>query len=277
MPYRRTVRYASPLVAWHELVLTEPAPDWSTVYRAESPRLLVLGSRWIEVEQRGRRFFCDALTPLALTAETPYRTRQPFVGQRSIVLVFDSGDADALHRAAQVRLSPTAQWRLARCRAALDHGVPDPLGFEEELLMLPLVACQGGAAEAHSDADAQHGSGHVADRTTDRAVERARELLAFDPSSSHSLHEVARAVAVSPFHLTRCFKRTNGIGMHGYRTRLRMGLALSRLGEGENDLTRLALDLGYSSHSHFTAAFGAYFGVSPSRAREQLTQRARIR
>jgi len=32
------------------------------------------------------------------------------------------------------------------------------------------------------------------------------------------------------------------------------------------DLTEAALDAGFSSHSHFTAAFTAEFGVPPSRA-----------
>jgi AraC-like DNA-binding protein len=32
-------------------------------------------------------------------------------------------------------------------------------------------------------------------------------------------------------------------------------------------LTRLALDLGYSSHSHFTASFRRAFGLTPSAAR----------
>jgi AraC-like DNA-binding protein len=276
MPYHRTVRFASPLVAWHELVLSEPAPDWSHVYRPESPRLLVPGTRWIEAEQHGRRFFSDALTPLVLTPEVPYRTRQPFVGQRSVVLVFQRGDGGVLQRAAQVRFNPMSLWRLARCRAVLDGGVPDPLGFEEELLML-LPTAEGGSLTGACDAVTQHVSGQIADRRSARAVERARELLAFDPSSSPSLHEIAQAVEASPFHLARCFKRANGIGLHGYRTRLRMGLALSRIGEGESNLTMLALDLGYSSHSHFTAVFRAYFGVPPGRARELLIRRARIR
>lgn len=260
MPFHRIVRFLSPLVAWYELVLAESAPDWSSSYRAETPRLLVPGTRWIEAEQRGRRFVCDALTPLILVPDEPYRTRQPFAGQRSIVLVFESGDGGPQWRAGRLRFSTAAQWRLARCRAALDRGVPDRLGFEEQMLALLPTAFENGYA-----------------RSGDRKVERAREYLASDPSSDASLLEIARAVAVSPFHLARCFKRDNGIGLHGYRTRLRMGLALASLGDGADDLTRLALDLGFSSHSHFTAAFRAHFGVAPSRARVLLASRARIR
>lgn len=258
MPYRRTVRYASPLVAWHELVLEASAPAWSDTYHAESPRLLIPGSRWIEAEQRGQRFFCDALSPLALTPEVPYRTRQPHRGQRSVVLVFEGGEGGLLGRDVRPRLGPAAQWRLARCRAAIDQGAPDQLALEEALLALLPAA----------DEDCV---------SVDRAVERARERLACDPTAPHSLHDIAQAVAVSPFHLARRFKRVNGIGLHGYRTRLRMALALARLGDGEEDLTGLAFDLGYSSHSHFTAAFRRHFGAPPSHARALLAGGAGFR
>jgi AraC-like DNA-binding protein len=201
---------------------------------------------------------CDALTPLVLTPDLPYRARQPFAGQRSTVLVMDGA---ALGQLAPLRLDPAAHWRLACCRAALEQGEPDRLAFEEVLLGL-LPQAQAAASDA--------------DRTSDRAVERARELLASDPSSSRSLSDIAQAVAASPFHLARRFKRANGVGLHRYRTRLRMALALARLGDGATDLTALALDLGFNSHSHFSAAFGAHFGVAPSRARDLLGCRARI-
>jgi AraC-like DNA-binding protein len=39
---------------------------------------------------------------------------------------------------------------------------------------------------------------------------------------------------------------------------------LERLPHYRERLTDLALDLGFSSHSHFTSAFRAYFGRTPS-------------
>jgi AraC family transcriptional regulator len=54
---------------------------------------------------------------------------------------------------------------------------------------------------------------------------------------------------------------------------VRLLLALERLEDGERDLSRLALDLGYSSHSHFTAAFRRSFGTPPSAARKLLIVR----
>jgi AraC-like DNA-binding protein len=259
MPYRRCVRYASPLVAWHELTLTEAKPRWGAIYRVDSPRLLIPGSGWMEAEQQGQRFVCDALTMLTLTPEVPYRTRQPHAGQRSVVLVFSGSALGAVGTGARQRLDASALWRLALCRAAIDRGDVDELGLQEALLALPHAADVGQTLGV------------------DRGVERARELLASDPCSSASLHDVAHQVGVSPFHLARRFKAVNGTGLHAHRTRLRMALALARLRDGERDLTALALDLGYSSHSHFTAVFRAHFRHAPRHARLLLAGGARFR
>jgi AraC-like DNA-binding protein len=48
---------------------------------------------------------------------------------------------------------------------------------------------------------------------------------------------------------------------------LRLQDAALALAEGVEDLSRLAHDLGFSSHSHFAQAFRAQFGIPPSRFR----------
>ena len=77
----------------------------------------------------------------------------------------------------------------------------------------------------------------------------------------------------SVFHLCRSFRRATGLTLHDYRDEVRLRLALERLEGGERDLSRLALDLGYSSHSHFTAAFRRSFGAPPSSMRKLLIVR----
>jgi AraC-like DNA-binding protein len=52
--------------------------------------------------------------------------------------------------------------------------------------------------------------------------------------------------------------------LHAYRTELRLRHALERLLERREHITQIALDLGFSSHSHFTAAFRRAFGLTPS-------------
>jgi AraC-like DNA-binding protein len=47
--------------------------------------------------------------------------------------------------------------------------------------------------------------------------------------------------------------------------------AVEEIQSSRGDLTRVALELGFSSHSHFSAAFRSQFGLSPSLLRRQLT------
>jgi AraC family transcriptional regulator len=106
--------------------------------------------------------------------------------------------------------------------------------------------------------------------TTDHAekAEAAKAFLASRMSEAVGLAEVARQVAASPFHLARLFQRQTGLPIHRYLTLLRLRAALERLYDGEDNLTALALELGFSSHSHFTDVFRREFAQTPSEARK---------
>jgi AraC family transcriptional regulator len=102
-------------------------------------------------------------------------------------------------------------------------------------------------------------------------VRRTQILLASEPARPWSLDLVSRAVESSPFHLARQFRSLTGETISRYLLRLRLGAAMQRLAEGEDDLMKLACELGFAHHSHFTARFRAAFGVTPSAARATLT------
>ena len=85
-----------------------------------------------------------------------------------------------------------------------------------------------------------------------------------------TLSDIAREVQSSVFHLARTFKARTGFSLHTYRNQLRLRSALEQLREPGTDLTGIALDLGFSSHSHFTECFRRNFGMTPSAVRETL-------
>ena len=98
-------------------------------------------------------------------------------------------------------------------------------------------------------------------------VDGAKLFLGENYRAGPSLSDVAGAVHCSRYHLVRIFRRETGIPVHQYLTRLRLRHALDKLIDGASNLTDLALSVGFSSHSHFTDAFRAEFGLAPSRAR----------
>jgi AraC-like DNA-binding protein len=104
-------------------------------------------------------------------------------------------------------------------------------------------------------------------------VEAGRLYFAEHLGERLTLDEVARALNTSPFHFARLFQHGTGLPIHRYLTQLRLRASLDRLAEGRGDLTALALDLGFSSHSHFTGLFRKAFGKTPSEFREGATVR----
>jgi AraC family transcriptional regulator len=145
----------------------------------------------------------------------------------------------------------------------------DPLAVEERVVGLldsVLAAAYAQRARATAPGDS---------RDDEEIARRARLVLGARFASCLSLNAVAREVGVSRGRLCRAFRRRTGTTLHAYREQLRLRHALEILASPQEDLTTLALDLGYSSHSHFSANFRGAFGLSPSAARERLSAAGR--
>ena len=87
-----------------------------------------------------------------------------------------------------------------------------------------------------------------------RVVDEAKQFLHAHLCEPISLNEIAQAVQVSASYLTDAFTRSEGVPLCRYRVRLRLNRALVDLPHCD-DITELALDLGFSSHAHFSHAF----------------------
>jgi AraC-like DNA-binding protein len=98
-------------------------------------------------------------------------------------------------------------------------------------------------------------------------AERAKALITRSFTEPLSVGRVADALRTSPFHLARVFRAETGFSVDAYQRSLRLRAALERLPTYAEGLTTLALELGFSSHSHFTETFRREFGVSPSALR----------
>jgi AraC-like DNA-binding protein len=165
-----------------------------------------------------------------------------------------------------------AFWRHYELARRLRSEATDPIWAE--VTSLQLVA---GLLEA---AFAQHGllrkprrKDTIADHI-DR-VEAAKSYLATRLGERLTLDDVAGSAGASPFHLARIFQQRTGMPVHRYLVCLRLRAALEQLAEGVDDLTALAFELGFASHSHFTTAFRREFGHTPSEVRHASVRRLR--
>ena len=104
-------------------------------------------------------------------------------------------------------------------------------------------------------------------------TEVAKAYLAANMSESVTLDDVAAAVNASPFNFARMFQQQTGLPLHRYLTLLRLRASLERIAVQNADLAAIALDLGFSSHSHFTDVFRREFGETPSFFRKRLSNK----
>jgi AraC family transcriptional regulator len=82
-----------------------------------------------------------------------------------------------------------------------------------------------------------------------------------------TLAELAR---LSPYHFSRSFKHSFGMPPHQYQAHRRIERAKQLLTNRELSVTKIALDVGFSETSTFTAAFHRLTGQPPSRYRRNL-------
>jgi AraC family transcriptional regulator len=166
--------------------------------------------------------------------------------------------AFAPHR---LQIDPGSQALAALLRHRLRSGIADPL--EAESSAVTLVQRALGADRPHD----VRGNG-----SAQRLVDRAKAVVTSDLSRRWTLSDVAAELGCSPVYATQAFAKTEGIPLYRYHLRLRLARALDLISEYD-DLTRLSLDLGFSSHSHFSAAFREAYGRPPSEFRHLALHR----
>jgi AraC-like DNA-binding protein len=163
--------------------------------------------------------------------------------------------ADAAFRAQSQRIDARAQALVALLRHSLENGSIEAL--EAEALLLTLVCRSLGPRTSREPA-----STHARRRLADRV----KVLLASDLSRRWTLADIGKDIGSSPVYLTQVFRQVEGVPLYRYQLQLRLARSLDLIGEYD-DLSALAAELGFSSHSHFANAFRQAYGRSPTEFR----------
>ena len=100
-------------------------------------------------------------------------------------------------------------------------------------------------------------------RVARERVEQVISLLRKNIVDSLPLDEIGRRVGCSPYHLSRTFSAEAGMTISQYLRKLRMERAAELLQSGQYNVTEAALEVGYSSLSHFSQGFCQVMGRCP--------------
>jgi AraC-like DNA-binding protein len=244
-----------------------------------------------ECELRGQKLVADANRALFFNRDESYRVTHPArCGDDCTVLTFDEellrGALAELEPAQLENAAPTFPFAQAVTEPGLfalvaalrqagasahEQGAAEPLALDEVALALLVRLLRAAHRQWQLPVPRRPRASTV--ELHRQQIERAQVLLATRFAEPLSLDAIAQAVFCSPFHLARIFRRHLGLSLHQYRQRLRLREGLRRLAESREELGSLALDLGFASHSHFTDAFRAAYGLPPSACRGRLGSR----
>lgn len=205
--------------------------------------------------------FLDVSAAIFVNANREYRVSHPVEGDASLAIFPRRNVLDELtslldHRTDSKRRlrSAASQLAIRRLRHALRHRT-DELEVDEALIGLVASFSREKASLLNASPHAQS------------IVNRAQEYILGEYHEPLTIDQIAVAVGVSSVHLAQLFRKVTGSSLHRYIMNLRLAEALTRV-EESGDFTALAFDLGFSSHSHFTAAFRQRYGRAPSAFRD---------
>ena len=151
---------------------------------------------------------------------------------------------------------------LMRLASTTGCGVSNEIGAEimARRLVLRLVELLGGQApDWHEDLSVF--SHPVMKRILEHIDSRLQDI---------GLEELASLYGLSPSHFARKVRHTEGLSLCRFINRRRLVKALVVLRDDATPVSRVALDLGFSSQSHFTRLFSDLTGMTPAKYRKQF-------
>jgi AraC family transcriptional regulator len=272
-----TTSYLHSDLVFHSLMLRvydvtchAPQSDYASEEWCSMAQIIVPRRGVFMLHRSGVLIVADPNTVLVLGMGDTYQVSHPVDGgDQCTVLVFRPELLDDALGSAESRygtIQAATQLHIHLLTHRMATGVIDRLEAEESaILVLNALAIDFRSSPSWT--------WQQVSESQKRRVEEVRALLASQPTETWHLDSIARTVYCSPFHLARQFRAITHESIARYLLRLRLALALDRLAQGEADLARLAVQLGFAHHSHFSARFRSVFGTTPTAVRNTLTQR----
>jgi len=257
--------YSSPLVKVHDVVCREGCGHGRHEEHCPVAMLAFVRSGTFVRRDRMGRHVADATRVVFFDPAEPYMVDHPLPGgDRCTSLAFDAATLrEAVRHArgdpertfARGSMAGNAAIHLAHWQLLEAAQAGDPVQVEEIALRLLQLCTDPRGEKVPAGAAARKAAALAAD---------AQVLIAGLYTERVTLELLAQKLEVSPFRLCRAFRQATGGTLHQHLTQLRLAASLDKLPAYRDRLTDLALDLGFSSHSHFSYAFRTYFGRSPS-------------
>jgi AraC family transcriptional regulator len=268
---RRTLFENKSLCLGHVVVRPSSADCGEIECQRENVMVLPLAGVFAKHENPRRQIVATANHAVLITANTPYRISFPGgIGDRCLTLRFSDEvltqivpDAARLQRSASPQLvsccllDPSVMLARSLLWHRIATGQCERLDVEETGTALLASTLRALRKDGRDDRP---------DRSTRRlrAIEAVKEVISLSPERKWTLDRLAELANISVYHLSHVFRQELGVSVYQYVTQARLAKALDTVLDADTELTTIALDAGFASHSHFTNRFRAFFGATPS-------------
>ena len=98
-----------------------------------------------------------------------------------------------------------------------------------------------------------------------RKIRKAKEIILNQMTEPPTLQELSAEIGLNIKKLKEGFKQIYGDTVYGYLLDHKMNEARSMLNSRQYNINEISLKLGYSTSSHFIAAFKKKFGTTPKK------------
>ena len=265
---------------WHEFDLEQPL-DWSRSFHADSVELcLNLSGEASVTSDRETVQFSSLTTGFYYAGNGSQLKASRFPGETHRFLTVELSRDYLTNRLKPYRegLHPVVSsvvqpGEVSACSSAVEPLTPGQVELVNSLRTPPVATqaqrlwFEGKAGElmAHLlfKPDGEEFFCTRQHRTAHERANRVIEILKRDLSSPPSLDAIGKEIGCSPFYLSRTFSGQMGCTIPQYLRKLRMERAAELLASGKCNVTEAALEVGYSSLSHFSSAFQEAFGCCP--------------
>ena len=98
-----------------------------------------------------------------------------------------------------------------------------------------------------------------------RKIRKAKEIILNHITEPPTLQDLASEIGLNLKKLKEGFKKIYGDTVYGYLLDYKMNEARSMLNTKKYNINEISIKLGYSTSSHFIAAFKKKFGTTPKK------------
>ena len=200
-----------------------------------------------------------------------YRDRhEPRTRSRIVFFYFDPAKMPVVASAGQAALAPrlffedVALWETAvKLAKLIENGSEDQHYCEALGVVLAHDLVHRNIGARRTEPPARGGLAAWQERTVSAYIE---EHMA----EQIPLSTLAQLVRLSPYHFCRAFKQSFGMPPHRYHNARRIEFARALLAQPSSSVTEIALKVGFSETSSFTASFRKATGSTPTAYRRGL-------